>query len=205
MAKDAERIGRDAHIKMRLLGIIHGDGNTTNGRLTITDMSEAYHKKVLRPMFVKAFGIEPNVFYEPQRNSYSSHTKRKNIYRFFTDNMQVPIGAIRSQLFVPEFVKNASIPLQREYVGGLYDAEGSVRSRQAEIYFSITNKEVYEFVKRVLKQAKISFSIYERHRHAKPEYEIYIYGRDDLKKFNRLIKFKHPDKIKGLLKHINIH
>jgi len=201
----AKLIGKHAHIKMRLLGIIHGDGNTSRGRLNITDMSEEYHKNVLAPMFLKAFNVKMNVFHEIQRNSYSSHTKRRNVYNFFTDTLQVPKGAVRNQLFVPAFVKSASIYLQREYVGGLYDAEGSVRRRQAEIYFSITNKEIYEFVKTVLKSAQIGFSIYERHRNIKPEYEIYIYGKDDLMRFNKLIKFEHPDKIKELLKHIDVY
>ena len=198
-------IGSHADIKMRLLGIIHGDGNTSYKRLLITDMSEEFHKNVILPMVEKAFSVKMNIFHDVNRNSYYSHTKKKVVYGFFTDNLQVPKGAVREQLFIPKVLKEADFALQREYVGGLYDAEGCVKSRQAEINFSTTSKVIYDFVRSILVKSDIKFSIYIRQRRIKPEYEIYIYGKDDLMRFNELIKFKHPRKERELSKHICIH
>ena len=48
--KNPSIIGNNARIKMRLLGIIHGDGNMSYGRLLITDMSREFNEGVIRPM-----------------------------------------------------------------------------------------------------------------------------------------------------------
>ncbi len=186
---------------MRLLGIIHGDGNTSYNRLLITDMSKEFHQMVIIPMIMRLFGVRMNLFHDVNRNSYYSHTKRRQVYDFFTNELEVPKGAIRDQLYIPNFLSNANVQLQREYIGGLYDAEGCVKTRQAEINFSTTSKEIYYFVGDVLKRSGIKFSTYERSRRAKREYEFYIYGRDELRKFDDLIKFTHPKKIRKLRKY----
>ncbi len=200
-----QKIGKHAKVKMRLLGIVHGDGNMSYNRLLISDQCRKYHTTVLRPMFWKAFKVRPNIFHDRNRNSYYTHTKKVRVYGFFAENLQVPRGAIREKLFVPLFLKRGSRALQREYVGGLFDAEGSVKSRQAEINFSTTCKEIFDFVGVVLDRAKIDYSRYIRHRHVKPEYEIYIYGIDDLETFHRKIGFTHPEKIIMLKRHIGVY
>jgi intein/homing endonuclease len=200
--KNLSIIGNNARAKMRLLGIVHGDGNTSYNRLLITDMSKEFHETVIIPTVMRVFGVKMNLFHDVNRNSYYSHTKKKAVYGFFTSELEVPKGAIRDKLYIPNFLKEANPTLQRAYVGGLYDAEGCVKSRQAEINFSTTSKEIYGFVGKVLKSAKIQFSTYERSRRAKREYEFYIYGTDDLKRFDELIKFTHPWKIRKLRKYI---
>ena len=183
----------------RLLGLLHGDGNMSYGRVLFTDR-ERQHHKVIHKLFRKVFGIRLNLFHDKRRNSYYSHTKNKAVYDYLVDELRMPRGAVRSQLSIPSFLPRLEMSLQAEYVGGLLDAEGCVKSRQAEINFSTTSKGVYIFFKKFLARAKIEYSTYERARYKNPEYEIYIYGKERLRSFSELVRFNHPLKRKRLAK-----
>ena len=182
----------------RLIGIIHGDGNLFNNRVLIADKSKEFHE-VLRKLFKKIFRIEPNLFFDKNRNSYYSHFKNKVIFRFMKEILETPER--KEKLKPPPFLNNLS--LKCEYVGGVFDAEAHVRKRQAEIDFSISSRSIFEMVKAVFTRVGIKYSIYIRHRRKKPEYEIRIYGKDDLKIFHQKIKFIHPDKIRRISKFVS--
>ncbi len=183
----------------RLIGLLHGDGNMSGRRVLLTDQNKEFHL-VIRRIFKSVFGITPNLFHDKGRNSYYSHTKSADVYRFLTEVMEVPQGAVRHKLRAPAYMKKLGLRLQGEYVGGLFDAEGCVKSRQAELNISITSKSVFQYIGRFLRKINVSYSEYIRRRHEKPEYEIYIYGKDDLRKFARHVSFNHPLKKKAMAK-----
>ena len=119
----------------RLLGIIHGDGNMSGSRILVTDKSKDYHN-VIKYLFEKVFGITPNLFHDKNRNSYYSHIKRKVVYMFLTEVLEVPKGSVRKNLSPASFVKKWNAELKGSYLGGLFDSEGHVSKLQAKINFS---------------------------------------------------------------------
>ena len=190
---------------LRLIGIIHGDGNMSFNRVHITDKSREYHEKLIIPTFEKLFGIRMNLFHDKNRNSYYSYTKNKIIYKFLVEILKIPSGSVRKNLRFPTYLKDINNKFKSSYIGGIFDAEGHVRKRQAEIDFSITNKEIWEFVKKFLNDIDVKFSTKIRKRRKNPEYEIYIYGKPNLINFNEHIKFSHPDKIDAFQKFLPVH
>lgn len=183
----------------RIIGWIHGDGNMSLRRIHITDRCEEFHETI-NTVFEKVFGVRMNLFKDKNRGSFYSHLKCSLIYDYLTEVLELPRGSVRENLRLPSYFRSLEITMKEAYVGGLYDAEGHVKKRQAEIDFTTTSKELYWFVTKLLKELKIPFSTYKRHRHKNPEYEIYIYGKKNLKKFCSHIRILHPEKQKRLNK-----
>jgi intein-encoded DNA endonuclease-like protein len=181
----------------RIIGIIHGDGNMSGKRIHITDQNLEYHE-YLKELFRKTFGITLNIFHDKNRNSFYSYSKNSIVYKYLTEVLEIPNGPIRQNLKVPKFLKKLPLKLQSEYVAGLFDSESHIRKRQAEIDFSTTSKDVWSFIKDYLKKIGIKFSCRIRKRRKNPEFEIFIYGKNNLKIFNQFLNLKHPEKRKRL-------
>ena len=181
----------------RIIGIIHGDGNMSGGRIHITDKNFKYHK-IINTLFQNTFGISLNLYHDKKRNSYYSHIKNSIIYRYLTEVLEIPKGAVRKNLKIPSFIKTLNLELQAEYIAGLFDAEGHIRIRQAEIDFSTSTEDIFQLISEFLTKIQIKFSTRIRHRRKNPEFEIFIYGKNNLQKFNNFIHLKHPAKLKRI-------
>jgi len=181
----------------RIIGIIHGDGNMSGKRFLITDQDFEYHK-YLQELFEKTFRIKLNVFHDKNRNSFYSHSKNTIVYKYLTEVLEIPSGAVRENLRIPKFLQKLPIELQAEYVAGVFDSESHIRERQAEIDFSTTSMQVWQFVINFLTNIGIKFSQRIRKRKKNPEFEIFIYGKNNLKIFNQFVKLKHSEKIKRM-------
>ena len=189
----------------RFIGILHGDGNMSFKRIHISDKSENYHEFVIRPLFQRIFGIKLNIFNDKNRNTYYSYIKNTVIYRFLTEVLEVPNGAVRANLFVPIFIKETTTKLKAAHVAGLFDSEGHISKRQAEINFSTTSEELFNFVKDFLDKINVKFSIYLRDRRKNREYELYIYGKNNIRTFTDSVKINHPDKLSRLYEIFPVH
>ena len=181
----------------RILGIIHGDGNMSNGRIVITDKCLEYHS-VIGKLFENVFSVKPNIFHDKKRHTYYSHLKRMALYKFLVEVLEVPKGSVRKRLSLASYIHRWDRKLKASYTGGLFDSEGHVGKSQAKISFTTTTKDIFDFVKNFLEENRIKVSPYIRNRHEKPEYEIYIYGRQNIQDFLKLVKFYHPDKVSRL-------
>ena len=181
----------------RIIGIIHGDGNMSGKRFLITDRNFKYHK-YLNKLFRRTFGITLNIFHDKNRNSFYSHSKNSVIYKYLTEVLEIPIGAVRKNLKIPKFIYKLPIKLKSEYVAGLFDSESHIRNRQAEIDFSTTTKEIWLFLMDFFKEIEIKYSKRVRKRRKNPEFELFIYGKNNLNIFNEFVKLKHPEKIDRL-------
>ncbi len=189
----------------RLIGWIHGDGNMSYRRILITDECLDFHQDVLRPTFARLFGVAPNIYHDRARNTFYTHLKSSILYDFMTQALEVPSGSVRNKLKVPSYIKELNLKLRSAYVGGLYDAEGHVKKRQAEIDFSTTCKDIQVTVNDVLSASGINHTLYSRSRRPNEEHEIYIYGKDDLRRFEDCIQFTHPIKKHKLANAIPLH
>ena len=187
----------------RLIGWIHGDGNMSYRRILISDESLGFHTTVVRETVQRLFGLKTNIFHDEGRSTYYSHLKNSVLYDFLAEVLEIPKGSVRSGLRVPGYIKRLELSLQAKYVGGLYDAEGHVKKRQAEIDFSITCEEIQAMVGATLDQLTIGLTLHARQRRSK-EFEVYIYGKDDLAKFEAQIGFTHPVKKNALARALSV-
>jgi intein/homing endonuclease len=181
----------------RIIGIIHGDGNMSGKRIHITDQNLEYHK-FLQHLFKRTFGITLNIFHDKNRNSFYSYSKNSIVYKYLTEVLEIPTGPVRQNLRVPKFLRKLPLELQSEYVAGLFDSESHIRKRQAEIDFSTTSKDIWNFIRNYLKKIGVKFSWRIRKRRKNPEFEIFIYGKNNLKIFTQFVNLKHPEKRKRL-------
>jgi hypothetical protein len=182
----------------RLMGVIHGDGNMSRKRILITEKDKG-HVDTIVSLFENVFAIATNIFYDKRRNSYYCHLKNSIIYRYLVEVLEVPKESVRANLKLPTFMKQLEFVFQKAYVGGLYDAEGWVTKRQAHVGLSISNKEIRDFVSYVLDKCDIKHSVNLRNRRSKMEYEVHVYGKENLKKFQKQISFTHPTKVERML------
>lgn len=86
----------------RLLGVIHGDGNISNSRILVCDKCKKYHNTV-KELFEDVFEVTPNIFHDKNRNTYYSHIKRKAVYLFLVEVLEVPRGSVRKNLLFPSY------------------------------------------------------------------------------------------------------
>jgi intein/homing endonuclease len=177
----------------RIVGIIHGDGNMSGRRLLITDQNREYHD-FLHKLFARSFCLKLNLFHDNARNTFYSHSKNTIVYKFLTEVLEIPVGPVRPNLRIPQFIRKSSLRLQSEYIAGIFDSESHIRRRQAEIDFSTTSEELWEFVKCFLLKIGIKFSARIRKRRKNAEFEIFIYGKSNMIIFNKYAKLMHPIK-----------
>ena len=182
---------------LQFLGILHGDGNMSMKRILITEKDDKFAKEICS-LFKKIFTIAPNIFNDKRRNSNYCHIKNSIIYRFLIEVLEVPKDNVRNQLKLPTYIEKLNSKLKKEYVGGLYDAEGWLTKRQAHIGISITNREIIEFISKILSECKLKHSKTIRNRRRHNEFEIHIYGKNNLKIFQEKISFTHPKKIQNI-------
>jgi intein-encoded DNA endonuclease-like protein len=109
-------------------------------------------------------------------------------------------GAVRCSLkALPSYLPKLKQTKQAHYIAGLYDAEGHIKKRQVEIDFSITSKPVWKFIQAFLKTTAIQYSPLVRERKGRKKiFEIYIYGKKDVRNFVKTIPIQHPAKVKIL-------
>jgi hypothetical protein len=183
----------------RLIGWIHGDGNMSYKRILVSDESFEFHRDVLGPTFQKLFGVKTNIFHDVDRNTYYSHLKNSVLYDFLTEVLEIPKGSVRNGLTVPACMRGLELHFRAKYVGGLYDAESHVKKRQAEIDFSSTCGAIQRMVGKTLSELDIGRTLSDRQRRSK-EFEVYIYGKDDLRKVDTSVGFAYPVKKQALMR-----
>ena len=167
-------------------------------RILITDKCRKYHELVIHPLFLRAFNVKLNLFHDKNRNSFYSHTKKKKLYDYFVNKLLIPKGSVRKGLKIPIYMHRFSKKQKCAYVSGLFDSEGYVSKRQAQIDFTTTSKDLHEFVASLIISLGIDISQFSRKRRDNREYEIRIYGKKRLSLLTSSIKLLHPDKTERL-------
>ncbi|MFX1518996.1 MAG: LAGLIDADG family homing endonuclease [Promethearchaeota archaeon] len=185
----------------RIIGIIHGDGNMSGKRVHVSDKSREYHETVVLPLFQKVFGITLNLYHDHERNSYYSHTKCKIVYYYLVEVLELPKGAVRPNIRIPDYLAFAPINLRASYIAGLFDSEAHVRKNQVEIDFYTTTPELMEFITNYLRKIGVNHSQMTRKRGKSQEYELAITERQNVHAFIDNTPLKHPDKLRTLQLH----
>lgn len=103
---------------------------------------------------------------------------------------------------VPEFIKNASEDIKKEFIKAFFDDEASVSYRPPSRYIELTlsNKIFLEDIKELLKEFNIKTSkIHERlYKKKYPAFCFYIMNYNNIYNFWSSIGFYHPKKIEKL-------
>lgn len=201
-SKTLTKIPKDTILLLRTIGIIHGDGNMSNERILISEKEFDFQIR-LHNYFKKLFGMEFNIYQDKNRNTFYLHSKNKVVYNFLNQVLEIPKGSIRKNIKIPSYFENLNQNEINSYVEGLFDAEGSVKIKQAELNFCSNSKILFDFVKEILNKNEIIFSPYSKKREERKNIEYNIYGKNNLKNFQSRIGFSHPTKIKKLTKHIS--
>ena len=112
--------------------------------------------------------------------------------------LEFKAGLVRCSLKkLPSYLSKFTITQKTCYIAGLYDSEGSIKKRQAEIDFTITSKPIWKYIQEYLTQITINYSTRIRKREKwLNNYEIYIYGKENVRKFINNVPMLHPAKLK---------
>jgi LAGLIDADG-like domain len=116
----------------------------------------------------------------------------------FSNDLCRLIGWIHG-LTVPAYIRGLGLQFRAKYVGGLYDAESHVKKRQAEIDFSSTCGAIQREVGMTLGELDIGRTLSDRQRTSR-EFEVYIYGKGDLRRFDTYVGYAHPVKKQALMR-----
>jgi len=115
------------------------------------------------------------------------------------DILKLPEGAIRNNIKIPLFANQWTKKQKGAYIAGVFDAEGYVSKRQAEISLTTTSPRIFDFALKYLKSIGLNPSFRIRKRRKNPEYEIRLYGKENLRRFSKWVPAKHPEKVARLM------
>lgn len=96
----------------------------------------------------------------------------------------------------PKLISQQSKEFQIGFLQGVFDAEGSVRKGRNHITVSLNKKKTIEVIQRIL--SEIGIKTGKEWQDKNLVITIPIYGSENMKKFQRLINFRHPEKIERL-------
>ena len=201
VAKSSHRVKLPTNLNRELcwlVGLIQGDGNISKTRILVSDSTEEFHRTISK-CFQKQFGVNLNLFHDKNRNTFYSHTKSAVIAYFLAEVFDMTIGK-KENVLVPKLIASASLANRTAYLKGLFDAEGSVSQRQAAMYISTTSNEIAEFSFQTLAEIGVKSSVRSRQRPGRrPEYDVEVYGLNDVMKFLHNVGSDHITKANKLL------
>lgn len=92
----------------------------------------------------------------------------------------------------PSLVLQESEEFQRGFLQGIFDAEGSVRKERRHLTVSSKRKETIRILKILLKEFGINIG--KPNKDKNNVISIPFYGKENLKRFEKQIGFRHPAK-----------
>lgn len=191
-----------------VLGAVYGDGHyhiyktgrRTNATIILQvkdkDFALEFKKNIEEWLGIKAKDYFKNNFYKVAIYSIEAVKIIKNIK-------------------ISNIPKDFSKKLQSHFLRGLFDSDGGVvgtnldkrRFAKRWIHFSNNDKEIINAVSSILTNFKISYKISSRvhsgFNSKKLQYEVLIYGKDNLSKFYKGVSFSIKRKQDSLLTIIN--
>jgi len=176
-----------------------------------------FYEDILRPMFIKLFGIEPKVKISKRDNSVNLIIYSKSIVNFFSEKCGIPLGKKEHLVRIPDFFRGTN--LSRNFLQGFADADLGLclKRRYREVPYypviggSSKSKQIILDVSDVLRGLGITFSlslddvVYD-YRFGKETTRnmINIYGRKNVFLWMKFIGYRNPkylkifDKIKNI-------
>lgn len=197
-----------------LVGIHIGDGcMNIYKRMKIKDYrieysghiidEKEFHTQIIGPIFKELFNKEVSLQYDKRigHSNIRTYLRSKGILTFLNKVMGIPLGP-KNRIDIPQIIKKSNNEIKKEFIKGLSDTESCLtfkkRHRKKHYYptISISNqsKKLIKNTEKLLKLFEInSSSSYDilslRNGKKTTRHDIYIYGKDNLNKWMKLIGF----------------
>ena len=120
--------------------------------------SMEYLKKLIFTLFGYHIKIETKK--KEKGGYYYVHFSNKILGRYLKNIFDFPVGKKSSTVNVPKLIKNASFSIQRAFVRGLIQFDGSVRMN-GNVALSTNSKQLLNFVLSTFKKDKLEGNIWE--------------------------------------------
>jgi intein/homing endonuclease len=173
-----------------LLGEIHGDGyvrlTSKSGQVSIACEGTNPQKAIELQEQLSRFGVYVKIqMPKPEDNCYKVTTKSKQLATYFDSWLKKPKTDIR----VPECIKNASHTIKLAYLQGVLDADGSIGERCQQVVCT-----VYEDFAKDIQNLLYSLGIVSRFKCLskdknnpawKQKYGVFIVNNEDRDLFNQ--------------------
>ena len=142
--------------------------------------------EIVAENFEKSFGIKPKI----------TKRKRKNVYRLriYSKNIFLKLQKMRKNF--KQIIKTNE-EVQKSFLRGICDAEGSVDKNKYRITISSKNKKLLKFCQKLIQKFGIKTKKLWKYKWG--VYVLPILGKENLRKFNEIIGFLHPEKKAKLL------
>lgn len=181
-----------------ILGILNGDGHVSNFKYEVCivgDIKEKEYSNYLKKLFEKVFATNFTIY---NGDSYFKlRIYSKDISNFLTKKYDLPKGNKLGKLKIPKQIL-ISNNLLKCYIRGLYDTDGSFYfRRKKEPVIQITNADP-SFLKEI-RDALISLNF----RTAKGINRVFIYPKEDIKKFFKIVKPANSKHLKKYQNYLN--
>lgn len=182
-----------------LIGLIHGDGYVNfkptqfggEGYLSISGDEDQFKIMEKAENVLKRFGVETSEWTTKKERTIGVRVTSNELARYLYKHVK----QAKVPLEVPFWILNANKEIRQAYVGGIFDADGSCRTRPLEVACSIYPHYLQD-VQKVLTSLGITSSFY-RGRLAtgkwKALYKLTVTGVESVLRFEALIA---PNSIK---------
>jgi len=183
----------------------------------ISPLHEIISMNLIEKGFVFGASEDGTIYYRPSRNQYNIEIEqkvpkwleivKKSIQKTYNKNVRISKtsrGYFRLLVYskqlhndLKSFRKDYSLILtenknfQIGFLRGFFDAEGTVHNKRYSIRVSSKNRETILVIKKMLN----NFNIKTGKIHAdKTAYVLPLYGKENLRKFDSVISFRHEEK-----------
>lgn len=182
-----------------LIGVMCGDGSICKDTYELV-IAVSYKDKDYSTFLVnlakKIFDKKFSTFNCPR--CIKLYFKNKIIHTFLTKVVGLQKG-IKKGFKIPHLLKR-DYDLQKEFVKGFFDTDGSIYIRTNRNYPRIAlyqkTKEILKDIQRFLNFLNIKSNLRYKKRRANNMYILYINRKEDIRKFCNMIKSNHPRKFR---------
>ncbi len=168
-------------------------------RITYYQHSQEYLKHCIEPRILKLFNKKGHFYFDRRKSVYFYEITSKLIYQIYKKY----IGNFKaeSDRNIPNWIKYGVKPIQYSFISGFFDADGFyylVREKQDyRVRLGQSEFQILQDIKEMLNDrfnCNEVFGPYQSKENVKPYFELHIYGKNEVKKFHRIIKPCHPEK-----------
>ena len=201
-----------------LLGYLLSDGclkdykkigeRSGSPRYPIHFASNTFHfaDKILNPLFYKLFEKKLGIYKIKGNKCFEVTLSSKVIYLFLYRVCEIPKGKKKGQISIPKVILNSSKNIQRSFVAGFFDGDGTIYVKNKEIAISQADKRFLEELSVVINNLGIDTRrMYTQRKELGITYCLSLRW-SALKRFVDTVPFLEPNKIeraKELMEKVN--
>ncbi|MFX1508330.1 MAG: LAGLIDADG family homing endonuclease [Promethearchaeota archaeon] len=203
--KESKSIKRHQDILAYLVGAL-ADGSIYYNpqhyiyRVTFYQKSKQYLTHCIEPCVFQLFDKQGHYYHDNRKDVYYYEVTSKAVYF----EMKEAIGSFKdkNQRSIPLWIINGDKAVRHAFIRGFFDADGfyyiKPDNSDYRVRFGQADQLVLENLRDILSQEGFKCSDvlgpYQLKPNAKPYYELHVYGRNQMLRFQDLIRPCHPNK-----------